>query len=49
MAVDIKFNPFLKGIDLLDPYGVIYTYSLDFKLLSKRKINQNLRLIVLWP
>ena len=44
MAVDIKFNPFLKGIDLLDPYGVIYTYSLDFKLLSKRKIKSKFAL-----
>ena len=38
MVVDMKFNPYLKGIDLLNPYGVIYTYSSDFKFLAKRKI-----------
>lgn len=37
MVVDVKFNPYLKGIDLLDPYGTIYTYSPTFKLLAKRK------------
>lgn len=44
MAVDIKFNPFLKGIDLLDPHGVIYTYSPEFKLLSKQKIKSKFAL-----
>ena len=38
MVVDMKFNPYLKGIDLLNPYGTIYTYSSDFKLLGRRKI-----------
>ena len=38
MAIDVKFNPYLHGLDLLNPYGTIYTYSLDFKLLAKRKI-----------
>lgn len=38
MAIDVKFNPYLQGLDLLNPYGTIYTYSLDFKLLAKRKI-----------
>ena len=38
MAVDIKFNPYLKGIDLLSPYGMIYTYSPTFELIAKRTI-----------
>ena len=38
MVVDMKFNPYLKGIDLLNPYGTIYTYISDFKLLGRRKI-----------
>lgn len=37
MVVDMKFNPYLKGIDLLNPYGVIYTYSSDFKFWPKEK------------
>ena len=28
---------YLKGIDLLNPYGTIYTYSPTFELLAKRK------------
>lgn len=27
MIIDIKFNPFDKGIDLLNPYRIIYTYD----------------------
>ncbi len=38
MAVDMKFNPYLKGIDLLNPYGKIYTYSLTFDFISKKEI-----------
>lgn len=38
MVVDMKFNPYIKGIDLLNPYGTIYTYSPTFELLSKRTI-----------
>ncbi|WP_455592667.1 6-bladed beta-propeller [Bacteroides sp.] len=38
MVVDMKFNPYLKGIDLLNPYGTIYTYSPKFEFLSQRKI-----------
>lgn len=38
MAVDIKFNPYQKGIDLLDPYGKIYTYSPAFDLISLKEI-----------
>lgn len=37
MVLDINMNPYLKGIDLLNPYGTIYTYSPTFKLLAKRK------------
>lgn len=44
MAVDMKFNPYLSGIDLLDPYGIIYTYSPGFKLLSKKKIESEFAL-----
>lgn len=36
MALDINFNPYLKGIDMLNPYGTIYTYSPTFELLAKR-------------
>lgn len=36
MIVDMKFNHFLGGIDLLSPYGTIYTYSPTFKLLARR-------------
>lgn len=38
MVLDMKFNPYMKGIDLLNPYGTIYTYSPTFELLSKRTI-----------
>lgn len=39
MVLDINFNPFLKGIDLLNPYGTIYTYAPTFKeLIAKRTI-----------
>ena len=37
MVLDINLNPYLKGIDLLNPYGTIYTYSPTFELLAKRK------------
>ena len=40
MVVDVQFNPYLKGIDLLNPYGTIYTYTPSFDLLSERKYNQ---------
>ncbi len=42
MAVDIKFNSYLQGIDFLNPYGTVYTYSLDFKFLTKRKVNSKI-------
>lgn len=44
MVLDVKFNPYLHGIDFLNPYGVIYTYSFDFKLISKRKISSKIAL-----
>lgn len=37
-AVDVKFNTYMEGVDFLNPYGVIYTYSPKFEFLSKRKI-----------
>ena len=37
MVLDINFNPYLKGIDMLNPYGTVYTYSPTFELLAKRK------------
>lgn len=39
MVLDIQFNPYLNGIDLLNPYGDIYTYSFDFEYKTKRKAN----------
>lgn len=40
MIVDIKFNPFEKGIDLLNPYGKIYTYDYGFNLISQKDLGQ---------
>lgn len=37
MVLDININPYLKGIDLLNPYGTLYTYSPTFELISKRQ------------
>lgn len=37
MVLDISINPYLNGIDMLNPYGTIYTYSPTFELLCKRK------------
>lgn len=37
MALYMQFNPYLKGIDLLNPYGTVYTYSPTFDLIAKRK------------
>lgn len=39
MVTNMSFNPYMKGIDLLNPYGTIYTYSPTFELISKRDIN----------
>ena len=39
MVLDVNFNPFLEGIDLLNPYGTIYTYTPTFeKLIAKRTV-----------
>lgn len=38
MALDINVNPYLQGIDMLNPYGTIYTYSPTYELIQKRKI-----------
>lgn len=35
IIVDMMFNPYQKGIDLLSPYGTIYTYDKHFKLIAK--------------
>lgn len=40
MAMDIQFNPYLNGIDLLSPYGTVYTYSPTFELIAKRNYQQ---------
>ncbi|MDR0892603.1 MAG: 6-bladed beta-propeller [Mediterranea sp.] len=49
MVVDMAFNPYMKGIDLLNPYGIIYTYSPRFRLLSKRKVESKIPLMNLMP
>lgn len=41
MVLDINFNPYLKGIDMLNPYGTIYTYSPKFELLSRKQFKPN--------
>lgn len=38
MVLDINFNPYLKGIDLLNPYGTIYTYSPTIRTASQEKV-----------
>lgn len=38
MAVDVKFNSYRQGIDLLSPYGTVYTYSPSFDLIEKKTI-----------
>lgn len=38
MLTDMNFNPYLQGIDILNPYGTVYTYSPDFKFITKRTI-----------
>lgn len=39
MVTNMNFNPYMKGLDLLNPYGIIYTYSPTFELISKKKID----------
>lgn len=36
-VVDMNYNPYLKGIDFLNPYGTVYTYSPAFEFISQRK------------
>lgn len=38
MVLNMQFNPYVKGLDLLNPYGIIYTYSPTFKFISKKNI-----------
>lgn len=38
MMVDMKFNHYFNGIDLLNPYGTIYTYSPKFELIAYHKV-----------
>lgn len=41
LIVDMRFNPFYNGIDLLNPYGTIYTYDRNFQLIAKKKLEDN--------
>lgn len=41
LIVDMRFNPFYNGIDLLNPYGTIYTYDQNFQLIAKKKLEDN--------
>lgn len=38
MVLDMQVNPFQNGIDLLNPYGNIYTYSPTFEFICKKKV-----------
>lgn len=38
MAVDMNINPYVNGIDLLNPYGIVYTYSPNFNFITQRTI-----------
>lgn len=49
MIVDMKFNHFLGGIDLLSPYGTIYTYSPTFKLLARRSFKPEFPVSYMMP
>lgn len=49
MALDLKFNPYLEGIDLLSPYGQIFTYSPEFKFIAKREIKPEFVFDALMP
>lgn len=48
-VVDMKFNHFLHGIDLLNPYGTIYTYSPTFELLARRTFKPEFPLNYMMP
>ena len=41
LIVDIKFNPFENGIELLNPYGVVYTFDRSFNFQKKKKLKGN--------
>ena len=49
LPMDIKFNHFLDGIDLLTPYGTIYTYSPTFELLARRTFKPEFVLECMMP
>lgn len=49
MVVDMKFNHFLGGIDLLNPYGTIYTYTPTFELLARRTFDPEFPLSYIMP
>lgn len=49
MVVDMKFNHFFHGIDLLNPYGTIYTYSPTFELLARRTFKPEFPLNYIMP
>lgn len=49
LVVDMKFNHFLHGIDLLSPYGIIYTYSPTFELLARRTFKPEYPLSYMMP
>ena len=49
LPMDIKFNHFLDGIDLLTPYGTIYTYSPTFELLARRTFKPEFVLAYMMP
>ena len=38
MAVDMNFNPYTKGIDLLNPYGRVCSYTSSFDFISQKTI-----------
>lgn len=41
MVINMQFNPSSGGLDLLNPYGIIYTYSPMFKFISKKNVKSN--------
>lgn len=49
MVLDMKFNHFLNGIDLLNPYGTIYTYTPTFELLARRKFKPEFPVAYMMP
>lgn len=38
MAVDMNFNLYTKGIDLLNPYGIVCSYTPSFDFISRKTI-----------